>query len=252
MVAQDEIRFSLCSDDQGNVLWLAAKDQPVRVLSPDCRKTQISIPGVSPLRIKVRRQLIYLLGERPQGRCLATYGTRDKELTVLLDGLEEPRVFDAAPSGDIYFSKGDNEVWLLPAGARQAKLIWLAPQRVSDIASGPSGMVCVALADRGFGESGQIYAIRAGGGRPLIIAGNLSNPYALAVDGQDNIYVGGAGWSSLCMIPATNRAERLVLRGFGMVHNLALAPGGSIFYWPITRPEANHELRVLRPKQPKS
>ena len=249
VVAQDETRFSLCSDDQGNVLWLTAKDQPVRALSPDCKKTQIHIPGISPLRIKVRRQLIYLLGERHPAPCLATYDARHNELTVLLDGLEGAGAFDVAPNGDVYFSKGDNEVWLLSSGAKQAKLIWLAPQRISDIASGPSGLICIALSDGGFGESGQIYAIKSGGGRPQLIAGNLSNPYALEVDGQENICVGGAGWSSLCLIPATNRTERLILRGFGLVRHLALAPAGSIFYWPITGPRANHELRVLRPKQ---
>jgi hypothetical protein len=252
LVAQDENRFSLCGDGQGNVLWLAGKDQPIRSLSPDGQKTDIRVPGLSPLRIRAHRQLIYLLGERPQGRCLAAYNPRQNELTVLLDGLEEAGAFGVAPNGDLYFAKGENEVWLLPAGARQARRVWLAPQRISAIASGPSGIVCTALSDRGFGESGQIYALGTGGRKPRRIAANLSNPRALAVDGQDNIYVGGAGWTSLCLIPATNRNERLVLRGFGLVPGLARTPQGSLFYWPITGPEVNHELRVLRPKQPAS
>jgi hypothetical protein len=251
VVAQDEDRFSLCSNDQGNVLWLAGKDQPVRSLSPDGKLAKFGIPGVSLLRIRVHQQLIYLLGERPQGRCLATYNPLQNELTVLLDGLEGASAFDVAPNGDLYFAKGENEVWLLPGGAKQARRVWLAPQRISYIASGPSGIVCVALSERGFGESGQVYALGTGGGRPRRIAANLSSPYALAVDGQENLYVGGAGWSSLCLIPATNRTERLVLRGFGLVPSLARTPQGNIFYWPITGSEANHELRVLRPKQPR-
>jgi hypothetical protein len=251
LVARDEDRFSLCGDGQGNVLWLAGRDQPIRSLSPEGKQTDFRVPGLSPLRIKAHGHLIYLLGKNPQGQCLASYDTRRNLLTVLLDGLEDVRAIGAAPNGDLGFAKGKNQLWFLPAGAKQARLIWLAPQTICDIASGPSGRLYVAIADRGYGEHGHIYTTEAGHLRLRQIAGGLSNTRALAVDAEDNLYASGIGWSSLCMIPATNRTERVVLRGFGIIPSFALAPGGSIFYWPITNPEVNHELRVLRPRPPK-
>ena len=152
-----------------------------------------------------------------------------------------------APTGDIYFSHSNDTVWLLPRDAQQPRRFWIAPERITDIAVGPSGTVYVSLSKAGMGEQGRIYAIKAEGRRPRLIAGNLSAPLLLRLDAQENIYVGGAGWSSICLIPATNRNQRLILRGPLSVWVLVSSPDGSIYYSP--NDQSGTDLHVLRPKQ---
>ena len=246
LLARNEPPFSLCGDNRGNIFWISSKGRAITALSPENKKTQTPIPGLPFRRIQVRAPFTYLLCVDGQKHQLARYDPRDRQVTPLLDGLSEDTKFDVAPTGHLYFSDGNDTLLLLPRDAKQAKRLWIAPERISDIAASAAGVIYISLSHGGFGETGRIYVLKDGAAKPQLIAAHLSNPRTLEVDAQENIYVAGMGWSSIYMIPATNRNARFLLRGPWNVRDIALSQDGDIYYWPCDKNWG--DFHVLRPK----
>jgi len=238
-------------DERGHIYWVDYENRTLTVYRPEARKPKVLLQFLAwPAGLRIRGDGAYIVEcgeEREEGR-ISYYDVSTGEFRVILSNLDRPRGVDVDKNGDVFFTQKAQEVCVLRHGEEEPTVLRDDLNGASDLVLDGSGGFCVAIArPGGAAENGGLVRVSKDGRKRETVAIGLSTPKGLDIDNEGNVYIAGAGHSSITLIPRGRGAEPICLRGNWWVDSLALSGWGDIYY--ACGEKRGTEIRVLRPKR---